>query len=944
MARLVLSLLGPLQIALDNKPVQGLLWAKTQALLAYLAIESDRPHGREELAGLLWPDQPEEAARHSLRQALLQLKGVIGAETPPFLFVTPQTVQLNHASECSLDVAGFIAVMAERQAHPHRRLAVCRPCILRLQEAMALYGGDFLSGFFLKDSAPYEEWVLVKREQLARLALSALRDLAEHYALSGDYDMLDQVARREIDCDPYEEEAHRQLMRALSWGGRRDAALAHYEVLRRMLVADLDALPEKETVALRTQIEAQTLLAPQPSLRYNWPVHRQLTSFIGREKELANLSELLGAPRASLLTLLGPGGAGKTRLALQVAEQDGYSFRDGACWVSLDTVDAPDLVVPAIAAALRFSLSALSDALAQLCERLRASEMLLLLDGCEHCLGAALLVAKLAAACPLLKIMSTSRQPWHVRGERRFAVAPLSLPDLAGLPAGAGAPAALLQSPAVALFVDRAQAIRPDFALSEENGAAVGHICMRLDGLPLAIELAAVHIDDLSPQDILARLSNQLSFLSDGPRDLPGRQQTMRASIAWSHASLSPAEQLLMRRLGVFAGGCTLDAAEAVCAENGLHVPSGIESLLDRRLLQSLETGDGTRFAMYDSIREFALECLEHAGEAADVRRKHAQYYADWKDRHGQELNRLEMELPNLRAGMRWAIDSGQADSGFRIAGNVWFWSTRNAEWRYWFDELLRSPGAQLPSQARMGAVFNACIQAVLQEDHQRCLALRDDYLALATVLNDHVAQTNALYLSGYVCIGRQDYTGAASAFGEGLATIAGAGNRAMAAWFQHGLGASLLLLGDYGRAQACFQAALEAFAASAFRTGAIEAMTSLGYIALEQQDSRQGGELFRQAIAQAMAIGFHAGLPDCLSGMAGVAVQQNDLVRAARLYGAARGLADRYGFVSHEPSLVVFDSRHQAALRQRLQPSTLQGAWQEGRQMSMEEAVAYVS
>jgi predicted ATPase len=615
-------------------------------------------------------------------------------------------------------------------------------------------------------------------------------------------------------------------------------------------------------------------------------------------------------------------------------------------------VDAPELVVPAIAAALRISLSGPANPLAQLCAWLRGKEMLLVLDGCERCIQAAPLVADLAAACPQLRVLATSREPLHVRAEHRLSVSSLPLPDRTALPPGAGTVGALSSSPAVALFVDRAQAVRPDFCLTGENAAAVAEICARVDGLPLAIELAAAHVRSLSPQAVLARLASQLTLLTDGPRDVPARQRTMRASIEWSHALLSPADQVLFRRLAVFAGGCMLEAAEAVCAENGLpmlaagDVSSGIESLLDRHLLHGSGADGGTRLGMFETIREYALECLEQSGESPVVYRRHAAYYADWKDRYFQELNRLESELANLRAAMRPSmrpsIASGQAEPGLRIACHVWFWSSRNAEWRYWMDALLRSPGAQAPSKVRASAVFHASLQALLQGDYARCQVRRDEHRALAMALGDQAEQSCSLYLSGYLCMSRQDYEGAAQVFAEGLAWETQAGSPFMIAMFENGLGNNLLLLHDDDRAEAALQRALEGFAGIGFQFGAIETLTSLGYVALEKQEYGRAGELLAQAIEGAVAIGFHAGLPDCLKGLAGIAVQQGAPTRAARLYGAAQELSERFGSPSHEPPLRIIGDRYLAILRQGLAPTALESAWQEGRHMSMDEALAY--
>jgi tetratricopeptide (TPR) repeat protein len=290
---------------------------------------------------------------------------------------------------------------------------------------------------------------------------------------------------------------------------------------------------------------------------------------------------------------------------------------------------------------------------------------------------------------------------------------------------------------------------------------------------------------------------------------------------------------------------------------------------------------------------------------------------------------------------MRWSLASSHAEPGLRIAHHVWFWASRSAEWRYWLDELLRSTGAQPLTQARVALVFAAALQALFQGDHTRCQALCDEHRALAEALDDPIEQSCSRYLAGYLCMARQDYEGAAQVFVAGLARVTPTGAPFMIAIFESGLGNNWLLLRDCDRAEAALHRALEAFSSIGFEFGAIEALTSLGYVALEKGECGRARELLVQAISQAKATGFRSGLPDCLNGLAGIAVQQGDLPRAARLYGAAQELAQRFGSPSHEPPLLVIKDRYLTLLRQGLAPTDLERAWQEGRQMSLDEALA---
>ncbi len=327
---------GALQITLDGEPITARLGSKPQALLAYLAVEADVPHRREHLAGLLWPERSDDAARTSLRQALRQLHQAIGDDLAFFLCVTPQSIQFNTTSDCWLDVTEFAALIRACDQHAHRHRETCHACSERLRCAVALYRGDLLAGFFLKDSAAFEEWALVKREQLRHQVIAALSTRAEHAARRGEYELMEHAARRQIEIDPLHEDAHRQAMRALVGRGKRNAALAQYESWRKTLAEEIGAPPEKETLALAEQIRDDTFVPPMTAPLRNFPLH--LTSFIGRESELAQIADCIQAPDARLISLTGPGGVGKTRLALQAVAHEASAFRDGACFVSLALV------------------------------------------------------------------------------------------------------------------------------------------------------------------------------------------------------------------------------------------------------------------------------------------------------------------------------------------------------------------------------------------------------------------------------------------------------------------------------------------------------------------------------------------------------------------------------------------------------------------------------
>jgi predicted ATPase/DNA-binding SARP family transcriptional activator len=673
MVHLSISLLGSFQVVLNGEPVTKFKSDKVRALLGYLAVEADVPHPRDFLAGLLWPDHPQAAARNSLRQALHQLRRALGEDALSFLLITRQTVQFNSASDHSLDVAEFNALIRECDGHAHRRRETCGACVERLQRAVTLYRGDLLTGFFLKDSAAFEEWALVTREQLARQALLALHSLAEYHALRGNYQLMERFARRQIEIDPFREDAHRQVMRALAWRGQRNAALAHYEALCQMLAQELDTPSDTETTNLRAQIESDSLRPPTPPHLRNWPTY--LTPFFGREGELAQISEYLQAADVHLLTIIGPGGIGKTRLVLQAAEQEAFAFRDGACFVPLADVSALEHAISAIASALHVSFSESVDPKQQLLNYLRSRDLLLVLDSLERLVEESELVSELLSACPTLKVMAASREGLNLKQEWRLYLQGLSSPD-------SGALANLETCSAVQLFLQRARQVRPEFTLSETDRPAVAYICQLVDGMPLALELAAGWVKVLPCAQIANEIERGVDFLVTSMRDVPERHRSMRAVFERSWRLLSGGEQSVLRQLAVFRGGFRLDAAEAVVSLLGasssgqppveseassstlLHpLHTLLSSLVDKSLLQVTPSG---RYEQHSLVRQYAEERLaESPGENEQAQERHGRYYAlrllEWGERlksakQAQALAEMDEEVENVRTAWRWVI------------------------------------------------------------------------------------------------------------------------------------------------------------------------------------------------------------------------------------------------------------------------------------------------
>ena len=560
---------------------------------------------------------------------------------------------------------------------------------------------------------------------------------------------------------------------------------------------------------------------------------------IGREREAGEVAALLhrtpeeGPVR--LLTLTGPGGVGKTRLALELARLAAPRYADGVVFVALAPLRDPDLVAAAIAQALRVKEGGRRSLQEALRAHLLEKRLLLLLDNFEQVAAAAPVVADLLARCPGLRVLATSRARLRVGGEQVYPVPPLRTPDPAHLP---GLPE-LAAVPAVALLVQRARAAAPDFALDEANAPAVAALCARLDGLPLALELAAPRLAVLSPGLLLRRLTSRLHLLTGGARDLPERQQTLRATLDWSYALLGPGEQAALRRLSVFAGGCTLEAAEAVWAVGGMEaadVPSApretadlLGALIDASLLRrEAWAGEEPRFVLLETVREYGLEALAAAGEAGQVGREHALHYLALAEEAETGLlgpeqvawgARLEAEHDNLRAALAWATGAGDAHTGQRLAGALWrFWSARGhlSEGRRWLREVLALGDGvgvgSTPPCTRAKALTGAAMLARGQTGYDEAEALCAEAVALAMAAGGRGALVGGLNAQGLLATSRGRYEEGARLHDEAVARARAGGDRAGVAAALAGLGSTLSLAGDAGRCRLVLEESMSLF------------------------------------------------------------------------------------------------------------------------------------
>lgn len=902
MSILQVRLLGDFQITYQGKPLNGFESPRIQSLLAFLLLHRDAPQSRKHLAFSLWQDSSEQQAHGNLRSLVHRLRAVLPT-AELFLSADTQTLQWRADAPFTLDVDEFQNA-AQSKSHP------------ALQKAVDLYRGDLLP-------ACYDEWLLPERERLREQFIDTLAQLIVLSEAEHEYQAAIGYARRLLQADPLGEEAYRKLMHLYARTGDRANLVRVYQTCVAVLKRELDAEPSPATHALFERLrDDETLvepaLQPRPQPKPNLPV--PLTSFVGRTHELDEIRALL--QRARLVTLMGIGGGGKTRLAIQAAHAVENLFAGGVWFVDLASLSDPAAVPGACAAVFGLREQVGTTPIELLAAHLRAQELLLVLDNCEHLLAAcAILAQTILLAAPRVRILATSREPLNLAGEALLSVPPLSMPG-----AGPSTLEILAHSDAVQLFSARAAFNLPTFTLNQSNLEAVAQICRRLDGIPLAIELAAARIRALTPAQIAGRLDDALAVLTRGSASLSTRHQTMRAVLDWSDALLSDPERVLFRRLSVFAGGFTLEASEQVCADPPLtpdpRPPSSLapslildllSNLIDKSLVTSVEVeqGDEARYRLLEPTRQYAREKLHAAGEQEPIAARHLAWCVALGERMEKELEgagqaagflRLDREHDNLRAALEFALHSRYRESGLRLAAALerfWLLGGHSIEGRGWFKQLLAPelapdtpthPAEPIHPTVLARAFGVAGALAWRQNTYDEAEACNQQSLRLWQELQNQAGVALALKQLGDVARTRGESAHAVELHQQSLTIYRQLQDHRGIANVQSSLGATLSEQGDYARAMELYQEGL-ALSQQLGDLWLTAMFTNNLGVALREQDADRAETLFRETLALRRSLRDRLGEAITVRNLGEMALKRRDWVRARAMFTESMSL-----------------------------------------------------
>lgn len=906
---LTIQLFGPLCVLVHGEPMPRVRTRSVEWLLALLVLRHGRTVDRSWLAGTLWLDSEEEQARHNLRDALMHLRRALGQEGARIQSPSRDTLTFD-LSGAKVDVLRFdAAIQAGDEAS--------------LQSAVNLYTGVLLEGC-------YEEWVVRERESRQQACLQAQESLADAAEQCEDYTKALRLLRRMEGMDALRDTTRRALMRVLAASGDTPAALAAYREYRVLLREQMNVEPDPETVRLYQHIRKQaqqsasqskaegSLPSPPSAARGSTlplslaALPHPITALIGREQETVEIIAALS--RSRLVTLVGGGGVGKTRLAIEVAGRRTAASAQEAAFIALAPLSDPALLPTFVANVLGIRKEAGTDPVSllhALTDWLSTHEVLLVLDNCEHLIDAAASMAQnLLDRCPDLSILATSRQRLGVTGEVAWRVPSLPVPDEKQLPTSPlDANAAALAFPAIRLFVERASSAYREFQLTRrEEVEAVCHICHRLDGIPLAIELAAARVGPLTLEDIHNRLDQRFRLLIGGSRTVLPRQQTLRSLIDWSYDLLNGAEKALLCRLSVFSGGWMLEAAEEVCTGDDVEdweILDLLTSLVDKSLVVAETWGTHVRYRLLETVKQYGRDRLLESAGGKQWRERHQAYFlalAEEADPHlrGPEqqvwLERLEREHDNLRA----AMEGEQTNVSLRIGVALRpFWSIRGyySEGRARLLAALKQAGEGTDALTRAKALNSAGSLAGSQGDHLSARSLFEESLAIARELGDRNGIATSLTNLGNIAYALSDYAAARILYEESLKIARKGGHKKSIAHSLDDLGRTASVQGDYASAQSLLEESLTLHRELGDRQGAAVTLNNLGNIARCQSDYLSARSLLEESLVIEKVLGDRPGAANTLNLLGIVAHDQGDYASARPLLEESLAIARELGY-----------------------------------------------
>ena len=940
------QLLGDFRLAYGDALLPTVSTARLKSLLAYLLLHRDAPQSRHHLAFLFWPDSTEAQAHNNLRQSLHRLRRSL-PDAERFLQGDTQTIRWLPNSPFVLDVAEFEKAVESAESDDS------------LENAVSLYHGELLPGC-------YDDWILFDRERLQQKFHLILERLIQSYEKQGDYRTAIRHAERLLRADPLGEETYQQLIHLHLSSGDRTGAMRVYQTCARVLKRELDVEPSPETQAIfkgfqKTQAQPARYGSSRKRTN-NLPTY--LTSFIGRDTDLERLTRIL-SPRdlltggERLLTLTGSGGCGKTRLAVQAASTLNGEFPDGVWFIDIATLTNPDLISNAIASVFNIQQQPERDLLLSIIDHLQDKELLLVFDNCESMVSpCARVIELLLHSCFRIQIIATSREKLNVPGERVWSISPLSLPDDTDLTVSA-----LARSDAARLFIERACSVLPTFVPSPDNAAPIVQICHKLDGLPLAIELAAARVAVLTPAQIATRLDNAFQLLARANPSIPLRHQTLLSTIDWSYDLLSESERLLFQRLSVFSGGFTLEAVEAICADREGQVEirsSDILDLLSRLIDKSLVIVsdwvhmDHLRYRLLQPTWQYAHEKLTHSNDWEPLRLRHLDYFLNLAEEAELHFIRVEQvtwfdrllaEHDNLMAAIDWSFKSNELTRALRLIGSLWYYWLARSYYKEGLMNLMRTieiTKTEPLSPARAKALWAAGAMYLWSDsDWSKAYPLLEEALAASRVLGDKQIIAGSLGTLGATAFAQGDYAAAYTYLIESLSIFPAVDDK-------HGMGWSLAYLGDLfhlrnddEQAQSLYEKSVENFREIGDINSLAYPIRRLGVIALERGNDDLAISFFKDSLKMNREVNYPKGIAACLGALARVELRQGQFIRAAKLYGAAKTLLDAVAGKLFPTDQAEFESTI-ATLQTHLDDLSLENAMAEGRGMGIAGAVDY--